>query len=114
MYSHFIVNDNREQEENHNEIGEAEAIRLLAGTETETDEAHSRRVDWETHQRPPQGHSYAHHPEDAAKSEVKSNEEDIVYLKFVEWVYFPDKKDFASPIINFANKRGLAHPDSRI
>lgn len=88
----FIVNENRKQEKNHNEIGEAEAIRLLAGTKTETDEAYSKRVDWKTHQRPPQGHGYLHHPEEATKSEVRSNEEDSVYLNFTEWVYFPDIK----------------------
>ena len=36
---------------NHNEIGEAEAIRLLADHQIESGEAYSRRVDWETHQR---------------------------------------------------------------
>lgn len=88
----FIVNENRKQEKNHSETGEAEATRLLAGTKTETDEAYSKRVGWETHQRPPQGHGYIHHPEEATKPEVKSNEEDSVYLKLTEWVYFPDIK----------------------
>ena len=36
---------------NHNEIGEAEAIRLLADPQTESGKASSRRVDWEIHQR---------------------------------------------------------------
>ena len=36
---------------NHNEIGEAEAIRLLADPQTESGKAYSRRVDWEIHQR---------------------------------------------------------------
>ncbi|VTJ79635.1 Hypothetical predicted protein, partial [Marmota monax] len=55
MYYPFIVNENREQEDNRNEIGDAKAIRPLAAPETETDEAFSRRGDREIHQRPIKG-----------------------------------------------------------
>lgn len=83
----FITNENRKQEKNHNEIGKAEAIRLLADTKTETDLVYSKRINWEKHQRSPHGHGYIHHTEETTKSEVKSNEEDSAYLKFTEWVF---------------------------
>ena len=57
MHNHFLVNENRKQEVNHNEIGEAKAIRLLADTQIESGEAYSRRVDWETHQRSIKGNA---------------------------------------------------------
>lgn len=50
-----------------------------------------------------------HHPEAAAKLGIGYNEKCSIYLKFVEWVYFSDIKDFVSPTINFASKRELAH-----
>lgn len=55
MYNRFIVNENRKQKE----VGEAEAIRLLADPETEINEAYLRRGDGEIHQRPIKGMTVA-------------------------------------------------------
>lgn len=57
MYNHFIVNENRKQE-NCNEIGAAEPIRgwqVLRQKKKKKNEAYSRRVDREAHQRPFKG-----------------------------------------------------------